>query len=79
MSWPCRKTHRCKGSIDAKVSIRSNAQHNKYCEADGIYAGWTLWSVDYDIDWDVHVSTRIATITYCPFCGMRLEDANEIT
>lgn len=73
MAWPCEKTHRCAGSLAAKVSIRKNAQRFKYTNKDVVRDGWTIWCVDYDIDYDCFYDNYVAAITFCPFCGERLE------
>ena len=73
MAWHCEKTHRCAGSLAAKVGIRKNAQRFKYASKDDVCEGWSLWRIDYDIDYDCYYDHHVATITFCPFCGERLE------
>ena len=74
MPWPCEKTHRCKGSVAAKVSIRKNAAISILFDA-GIYSGWSLCFMRYDTDYMCYHNYLIAQIKHCPFCGTRLEDA----
>lgn len=74
MGWHCEKTHRCAGSLAAKVGIRKNATRFRYTSRDDIREGWTLWCIKYDIDYDCYHNNCVATIIFCPFCGKRLED-----
>lgn len=73
MAWSCEKTHRCDGSLAAEVGIRKNAHRYKYISTYEVYEGWSLWRVDYDIDYNCYYDHHVATITFCPFCGERLE------
>ena len=61
-------THRCEGSLKAYMSIRNYER----------IGHWTL--IDYEPDWEGdpshYVGRRIATISYCPFCGKKLLPEN---
>ena len=62
--------HRCKGSLDARTSIR---YHEMF--GPGTEKGWYLHKQLYsDFCWDV-VGMSLAIldpIFYCPFCGVEL-------
>lgn len=61
-------THRCEGSLKAYMSIRNYER----------IGHWAL--IDYEPDWEGnpsrYVGRRIATISYCPFCGKKLLPEN---
>lgn len=67
------KSHRCKGSLAAHAPIRYIKRSPYPFTADT--EAWRLCHVHGDDEYYdcVHV-TPIAVITYCPFCGQKLEE-----
>lgn len=67
------QTHRCKGSLKATVSIRKTFERefmrDKYDKEE-----WRLFSNGYDFEYDVHTSTHVSKIRYCPYCGIELKN-----
>lgn len=62
-------THRCAGSTAAGTPIR-------YLDADMAGAhrkGWHICSITHDLEYDCYHLRRVAKISFCPFCGVRLE------
>ena len=76
MSYPCKATHRCQGSLQNRVSIRLDAQKYKFSLKE-IRKGWSLWNRKHDFDYDCYLDRFVSSITFCPFCGVKLEDTNE--
>lgn len=74
--YPCEKTHRCTGSLLARVSIRKNAATSRWPGAS-TYPYWSLWSRDYDFDYDVYHENHVASIQFCPFCGKKFEEEKQ--
>ncbi len=66
-------THRCMGSLKARVSIRYEKGWNF---KDGRDAWW-MYQPLYDYEWDTTVLTTVAEIRFCPFCGQKLEEPKE--
>lgn len=66
-------THRCHGSLVAHTPIRFEKRFQYMCFPDDKKA-WRLFYVHRDDEYYdcVHV-TPVAEITYCPFCGKKLE------
>lgn len=67
------KTHRCKKSLENRMSIRL---------IDDIEEPtWTLYNpiieYDYDLEYDYHRLNMVCPIEYCPFCGMKLKEVEE--
>lgn len=68
-------THRCSGSLGSRCSIRrlsvgADPRHYRpRMEPDG---RWYLYVQEEDWDWDYTYMNRVATIRFCPFCGMEL-------
>ena len=60
--------HRCEGSLKACCRVLKGYQ--KYGEK---YDGWGLFKMTYDFDYAVTFSEHVASIKFCPFCGMELE------
>lgn len=59
------KTHRCQGSLEAKMSIRY-----------GGGSSWWLYKPVHDFDWDTYYLNGITKINFCPFCGKKLGGRN---
>ena len=57
------KTHRCKGSLAERVSIRYEDET----------AAWWMFKPAHDLEWDAYYLSVVAKIDYCPFCGEELE------
>ena len=65
------KTHRCEGSLKARISIRYcdpyKTRFTEYNPKWYIFYHWT------DMEWDVEGISPNCVIQYCPFCGIKLE------
>lgn len=72
MSWICEKTHCCKGSLEAGVSVIYNANSFRYAES-GIVSGWSLWNKELDLEYADYYDSLVSKIMYCPYCGIKLE------
>lgn len=60
-------THRCKGSLKARASIRYD--DDKYLPKE-----WILRLVQFDTEsWGLYPH-YCGRIDYCPYCGQRLEE-----
>lgn len=65
-------THRCKGSLEAGISIRYEKDwFNR--------TAWWISAPMLDDEWITTVLTPIAEIRFCPFCGQKLEAPEEQT
>lgn len=65
-------THRCKGSLAAEVSIRYGYRFNPRMIGDK--PAWRMWKPETDSEWMTCVLCPITEISYCPFCGKKLEE-----
>jgi hypothetical protein len=65
------KTHRCEGSLGAKVSIRYGYLYNdkKFKEFG---EKWRLSNYTNDNDLGCILTNYVAVIKYCPFCSKEL-------
>lgn len=66
-------THRCKGSLAAKASIRYE-KFFKYADIEWDKPKWYLSKWYEDSEWGVWGQGQQIPITYCPFCGEKLEE-----
>lgn len=66
------KTHRCKGSLKAEVSIRYDYKYTNLRLKDD-YKHWRLFKSTLDNEWNKYL-LHVAEIEYCPFCGKKLEE-----
>jgi hypothetical protein len=64
------KTHRCKESLKAKISIRYTNQFQMNIQND--YDAWRLFNCIYDTDYDSIYLHHVSEIKYCPYCGAEL-------
>ena len=69
-------THRCKGSLDAGISIRWEKRLENLSLDNDWYA-WRMSKYAYDFEYDVYVKHHFAEIKYCPFCGKLLEEIDD--
>ncbi len=56
------KTHRCKESLEKRMSIRFYPEGN-----------WQLNQPSYDFDYNSWYLEPITIIKFCPFCGQELK------
>lgn len=75
MAWPSKKTHRCAGSLESRVSIRKDAKKDKYGKET--IPGWTLWTREHDLEYDFYSEVRVGVIAYCPFCGAKMDEEGD--
>ena len=69
------KTHRCKGSLNSRLSIRCTTPYSVRYKEDEV--AWRLFSIEEsDYDCSRYLS-HITEINYCPFCGEKLEKDTE--
>lgn len=57
-------THRCEESKKAGASIRLYGANS---------GEWQLAKGEYDFDWMTWYLRRFGPISYCPYCGQKLE------
>lgn len=62
------KNHRCKGSLKAQASIH-------YSPTDWEVGEWILSVLTIDDEWGGVKMERTGEIIYCPYCGKKLEVA----
>ena len=65
------KTHRCKKSLKAKVSIRYTKQFPISWEVQDDNEAWRLFHYTSNSEYD-NVKCYVAEIEYCPFCMSKL-------
>ena len=65
------KTHRCKDSLEARVSIRYGKRFDWDDESTNY---WRLYKNGWDSEWGSYYMEHIAVISYCPFCGEKLKE-----
>ena len=58
------KTHRCKKSLENRMSIRLIDNIKK--------PAWTLLTPNFDFEYGYWHLTKVCSIEYCPFCGVKL-------
>lgn len=64
------ETHRCKGSLESECAIRKYPKTSEgYTYKDG---KWHLFDRVYNMDYEWVGVDEIATILYCPWCGIKL-------
>lgn len=61
--------HRCPKRRHGVRILRDYASL-PYCR----YDGWHFFRMDWDLDYDSHHCMEVCPITYCPFCGKRLDE-----
>lgn len=67
-------THRCKGSLEHRVSIRYQRPH-RLVLLDHMPVGWHAYTYKYDNYNDVWFPQLSASyIKYCPYCGQELKE-----
>ena len=72
-------THRCKGSLDARVSIQFCCPYKTMTRMSQIKAWW-IFVVRPDVeDWGSYIVSPVTPIYYCPYCGRALEIPDEET
>lgn len=69
--------HRCKGSLKANVSIRYGYS-SEFMRLQGDIKAWRLFCYEYDYDYMSMNSHHVSEISYCPYCGEKLEKMEEI-
>lgn len=71
-------THRCKKLLNHNKIHMSN-RIIKYMDLSWRDDGfWHIESLKEDLEWDTeYMSTSAIGISFCPFCGERLEDVEE--
>lgn len=67
------KTHRCKGSLKAEVSIRYDYRFKLKMLRDLDYLAWRLYHYTFDGEYDCIEECHVSEIIYCPYCGEKLE------
>lgn len=68
------KTHRCEGSLKAKVSIKYCRFMDDYnLEEDFNKLTWRLYQYIFNYDWDRYHKNHVGEIKFCPYCGEKLE------
>ena len=67
------KTHRCKGSLKAEVSIRYDYRFQLKMLRDLDYLAWRLYHYTFDGEYDCIEECHVSEIIYCPYCGEKLE------
>ena len=65
-------THRCKGSLENRVSIRFTDILQELREEDKEDVTWRLFSIEEDYEYLHTYMSHVSEITYCPFCGQKL-------
>ena len=68
-------THRCEGSLNAKMSIRFEDPFKPWGKYEKT---WWLSKLDARNDWGVKYLRVIGKITYCPYCGVKLAELMEV-
>lgn len=68
------QTHRCEGSLKAKVSIRFSKAFPGWNFGGGDYEAWRLFHLEYDSEYDTKYLSHVSKIDYCPFCGEKLDE-----
>ena len=66
------KTHRCEGSLKAKVSIRYSHRYPKWSN-QGDKVTWRLFQLEIDSEYDTKYLSHVSEIKFCPFCGEELK------
>lgn len=67
-------THRCKGSLNNRLSIRYENPYAWRSDIPRTY-GWQLYYNYYDSEWMVYMNRLVASyIKYCPYCGEKLKE-----
>lgn len=64
------KTHRCKDSLEAGISIRFQLRYSFLSNEE---PAWQLYQIHTDGQWDSKYPLWVATISRCPFCGKKLK------
>lgn len=66
-------THRCKGSLNNRLSIRYQRPYKYVREFDPV--GWQLYQNYFDTYYGVWAQRLPAQyIKYCPYCGEKLKE-----
>lgn len=80
-------THRCKELLDYnknyghKHSIPVSIRYEKWFSwynLDSDYPSWILSNLTHDAEWGTRSMSKSCRIKYCPFCGEKLKDYNNI-
>lgn len=66
------KNHRCKGSLEAEVSITYDYPYKIFSK--GEKKEWRLFCYNYDSEYDTYIKKHVCKINICPFCGEVLKD-----
>ena len=66
------KTHRCKDSLKAKVSIRFTLEYDDFNISSDKEA-WRLYDYIEDSEYDSIYRHYVTEINYCPFCNEKLK------
>ena len=66
-------THRCKGSLENKVSIRYTKEFQNINYLSD-YIAWRLFQLETDSDYGCAYLSHVSEIKFCPFCGKELKD-----
>ena len=69
--WNYTKTHRCKGSVENRMSL----YYMVSWYVDPINA-WMLASHEYDYEYDCPHHRLVCKVTHCPWCGEELNEAD---
>lgn len=65
-------THRCKGSLEAEISIRYTYEFD-ILRRDSDYKTWRIFKYFYNYDYNCVNQYSVAKVTFCPFCGKKLK------
>ena len=67
------ETHRCKGSLKARCSIRRYPAMYDHRRPYNLHDGeWHLYELYVDLDWDYTGMREVAAINVCLWCGRDL-------
>lgn len=73
-------THRCRGSLKARVSIRYAYQWPYMLRSPSEKQAWRMITYGVDDEYmDIVIKTSDTEINFCPFCGQNLEAPEQLT
>lgn len=71
------KTHRCEGSLKARVSIRYEKQYPISWRMEDDKDAWRLFHQISDYEYD-NIKCHVSEIKYCPYCAKKLEECDNL-